>query len=97
MKTISVKTGTAIGFDSADITYLGAIRLLLKPDCFSGEDRVELGGLYGVALPEVSIDSLFEAINDKDEITQLALYSEIKGVEPISEIDEKLLEFFEGE
>lgn len=68
MKTISLKTGTAI-----------------------------IGRLIRCDLPEVSIDSLFEAINDKDEITQLALYSEIKGVEPISEIDEKLLEFFEGE
>ena len=83
-----------LGFDTYDITYLGAIRLLLKPDYFSKEERIELGGLYGVVLPQMSIDSLYKSIKDKEEITQLALYSRIKGIEPIAEIDEKLLEFF---
>lgn len=82
------------GFESSDITYLGAIRLLLKPDYFSKEERIEFGGLYGVALPKMSINSLIEAIKDKEEITQLAFYSQIKDIEPIAEIDEKLLGFF---
>ena len=83
-----------LGFDLTDITYLGAIRLVLKPDYFSKEERVELGGLYGVVLPDMNIDSLYELVRDKDEITQLALYSHVKDNEPIAAIDEKLLEFF---
>ena len=47
-----------------------------------------------MVLPQMSIDSLYKSIKDKEEITQLALYSRIKGIEPIAEIDEKLLEFF---
>ena len=83
------------GFDSADLTYLGAMKLQLKPDYFSKEERIELGGLYGVRLPEMSIDELSGMIKDKEEITGLAFYSQIKDKEPISLIDEKLLEFFE--
>ena len=83
-----------LGFDVSDITYLGAMKLLLKPDYFSKEDRIELGGLYGVTLPDMSIDELFGMIKDKDEITQLALYSKIKGNEPIALFDEKLLSYY---
>ena len=83
-----------LGFDVSDITYLGAMKLLLKTDYFSKEDRIELGGLYGVTLPDMSIDELFGMIKDKDEITQLALYSKIKGSEPIALFDEKLLLYY---
>ena len=83
-----------LGFDVSDITYLGAMKFLLKPDYFVKEDRIELGGLYGVSLPEMSVDSLFGMIKDKDEITQLALYSRIKDSEPIALIDEKLLSYY---
>ena len=84
-----------LGFDVSDITYLGAMKLSLKPDYFSKEERVELGGLYGISLPDMSVDTLFGMIKDKDEITQLALYSKIKDNEPISLIDEKLLSYYE--
>ena len=84
-----------LGFDISDITYLGAMKLSLKPDYFSKEERVELGGLYGISLPDMSVDTLFGMIKDKDEITQLALYSKIKDNEPISLIDEKLLSYYE--
>lgn len=83
-----------LGFDVSDITYLGAMKLLLKPDYFSKEDRIELGGLYGVTLPDMSIDELFGMIKDKDEITELALYSRIKGNDPIALFDEKLLSYY---
>ena len=84
-----------LGFDVSDITYLGAMKLSLKPDYFSKEERIELGGLYGISLPDMSVDTLFGMIKDKDEITQLALYSKIKDNEPISLIDEKLLSYYE--
>ena len=82
------------GSDPADITYLGAMRLLLKPDYFSKEERIELGGLYGVSLPDMSIGSIYDKISDKDEITGLAFYGKIKDSEPIAVLDEKLLEYY---
>ena len=61
---------------------------------FESTERIEFGGLYGIKLLNMSIADLYESIKDKEEIQKLALYSEIKGKEPIAEIDEKLLEFF---
>ena len=87
--------GEELGLDTANITYLGAMRYLLKPDYFSKTERIELGGLYGIKLPDMSLDELSGKIRDKEEITELALYSSIKDKEPIALIDEKLLEFFE--
>ena len=84
-----------LGFDVSDITYLGAMKISLKPDYFSKEDRIEYGGLYGITLPDMSVDALSEMIKDKEEITQLSLYSEIQGKEPIALIDEKLLSYYE--
>ena len=84
-----------MGFVSSDVTYLGAMRLLLKPDYFSKSERIELGGLYGITLPAAaSLDDLYNRVADKEEITSLALYSRIKGKEPIALIDEKLLEYY---
>lgn len=84
-----------LGFTSSDVTYLGAMRLLLKPDYFSKSERIELGGLYGITLPgTASLDDLYNSLADKEEITGLALYSQIKGKEPIALIDEKLLGYY---
>ena len=83
-----------LGFDSSDITYIGAMRYILKPDYFSKEEREELGGLYGISLPDVSLEELSKCIKDKEEITELKLYSQVKDKEPIAVIDEKLLEFY---
>ena len=83
-----------LGFDSADITYIGAMRYLLKPDYFSKEAREELGGLYGISLPDTSIEEIYSRIKDKEEITELKVYSRVKDKEPIALIDEKLLEFY---
>lgn len=84
-----------MGFVSSDVTYLGAMRLLLKPDYFSKSERIELGGLYGITLSgAVNPDDLYNRAEDKEEITSLALYSRIKGKEPIALIDEKLLEYY---
>ena len=83
-----------LGFDSADITYIGTMRLLLKPDYFSKEEREELGGLYGISLADISLEDLYSRIMDKEEITELKFYSQVKGKEPIALIDEKLLEYY---
>jgi 8-oxo-dGTP diphosphatase len=91
---ISRECNEELGFESAEITYLGAMRFLLKPDYFSKTERTELGGLYGISLPDQHIDDLYSMIKDKAEITGLALYSQVKGKEAIAEIDEKLLDCF---
>ena len=41
-----------------------------------------------------NIKIIFAMIKDKDEITQLALYSTIKDSELIALIDEKLLSYY---
>ena len=82
------------GFDSADINYIGAMRFLLKPDYFSKEEREELGGLYGISLPDLSLEDLYIRIKDKEEIKELKLYSQVKDIDPIALIDEKLLGYY---
>ena len=84
-----------LGFISSDITYLGTMKILLKPDYFSKSERIELGGLYGITLHgTASLEDLYNNVADKEEITGLALYSKIKSKEPIALIDEKLLEYY---
>ena len=84
-----------LGFIPSDITYLGAMRFLLKPDYFSKSERIELGGLYGITLPDtINPDDLYNSVADKKEIKSLAWYSQIKGKEPIALIDEKLLAYY---
>ena len=58
------------GFASPDLTYIGTMKLLLKPDYFSKEERQELGGLYGVSLPDISLEDLYSRIKDKEEKTE---------------------------
>ena len=82
------------GLASAEITYIGTMKLLLRPDYFSKEEREELGGLYGISLPNTSLEEMYSRIKDKEEITELRFYSRVKGKEPISLIDEKLLEYY---
>ncbi len=78
-----------------DFRYIGAMRLTLQPDWFCKETRVEYGGLYGVTVKGLTLDELAKGIKDKEEIMKLALYSEVKGKEPIAEIDEVLLKYYE--
>ncbi len=83
-----------LGLPISDIAYLGAMKLFLKPDYFSKDERVELGGLYGITLPDMSLDDIYRMINDKKEIEALDWYSHIKDRESIALIDEKLLGYY---
>ncbi len=83
-----------LGIHDVDIVFIGAIKYLMQPDYFSSNERIEYGGLYGITLSNVSIEDIYSQIKDKDEITKLALYSQIKNSEPIALIDEKLLDYF---
>ncbi|MDE6660171.1 MAG: NUDIX domain-containing protein [Eubacterium sp.] len=83
-----------LGIQDADMHYIGAMKFLLKPDYFSSDERIEYGGLYGVALNDIGIEEIYRAIQDKEEITEIALYRQVKNRELIALIDEKLLEYF---
>ena len=83
-----------LGFSPSDIHYLGTMKFLLKPDYFSKTERIELGGLYGITLPDMPIDEISSRMKDKEEIKQLAFYRQVKDKEPIALIDEKLLAFY---
>lgn len=83
-----------LGIQDADMLYLGAMKFLLKPDYFSSDERIEYGGLYGVTIDNIDINEIYRRINDKEEITKIALYSQVKNKESIALIDEKLLEYF---
>ena len=55
----------------------------------------EYGGLYGITLSRDAIQMMEEKRQDKDEIGEIGLYSELKAREEnIDEINEKLLEFY---
>lgn len=83
-----------LGLQNVDMVYLGAMKLLLKTDYFSSKERIEYGGLYGISLPNMTVEDIHREIKDRDEIGKLALYSQVKNTEPISLIDEKLLDYF---
>ncbi len=83
-----------LGVENGTYIYLGLMKFLLMPDFFSPDERIEYGGLYGIDLGNGGIDDVYNRIRDCDEIVKLALYSEVKGREPIAPIDEKLLDYF---
>ena len=83
-----------LGINNADVVFIGTMKFLMQPDYFSSKERIEYGGLYGITLPYVDIDDMYIQIKDKNEITKLTLYSQIKNKEPIAIIDEKLLNYF---
>lgn len=86
--------GEELGLCGIEPVYLGAMEFLMKPDYFSPNERTEYGGLYGITLHDMSVSDIYGQIKDKEEIVRLAMYSQVKGIEPIAEIDEKLLEYY---
>ncbi len=85
-----------LGVLKAEFKFIGVMELLLKPDYFSDKERIEYGGLYGVTLEDRAIEEIYKQVKDKDEIAGLSLYGGIKGKKPVAEIDEKLLEYYNG-
>ena len=86
--------GEELGLCGIEPVYPGAMEFLMKPDYFSPNERTEYGGLYGITLHDMSVSDIYGQIKDKEEIVRLAMYSQVKGIEPIAEIDEKLLEYY---
>lgn len=83
-----------LGIENGEYSYLGAMKFLMMPDYFSDNERIEYGGLFGITLNNMTVQDIYNRINDRDEIAKLELYSNVKKKEPIAPIDEKLLEYY---
>lgn len=83
-----------IGSGSGDFVYLGVMKLWLAPDYFSPKARIEYGALYGITLPDGSIEEIYSKVRDKREIEKIALYKDIKEKEAVADIDGKLFDYY---
>ncbi len=84
-----------LGLSIDNFEYLGVIHYYMPPGYWNHEWHDEYGGLYGIRLSVDEIPLIERERKDKDEIGEIALYSELKKrKENIDEINEKLLEFF---
>ena len=68
----------------------------IAPGYFNPEWHYEYGGLYCVSLPAEYLEKIEKYRTDKEEVEKLAFYNDVKGKENIAPIDEKLLDYFEG-
>jgi len=83
-----------LGIEDIDFEYLGLMHFKMAPGYFNPEWHYEYGGLYGVTLPEEYLDIIERYRTDKEEVEKLTFYKDVKGVEKIAAIDEKLLEYW---
>lgn len=83
-----------LGIKTAEYSFLGLMKYNMAPGYFNPERHEEYGGLFGVTLPESMLETIQNHRQDKEEIEQLAFYSEIKSKSDIAAIDEKLLEYW---
>ncbi len=84
-----------LGISNIEFEYLGVVHYYMPPGYWIKEWHDEYGGLYGVTLSKELIKVIEEKRQDREEISAIRLYSELKAQgENIDEINEKLLEFF---
>lgn len=84
-----------LGITDMSLTYLGIVHYHMPPDYWNKDWHEEYGGLYGMTITRGLLQTIEERRRDKDEIGEIAFYSELKkrGAK-IDEINEKLLEFY---
>lgn len=83
-----------LGISEVPFEYIGLIHYNMAPSFFNSEWHEEYGALYGATLPEGCIDDLERLREDRDEIERLAFYDDIKGKEPVAQIDEAFLSLY---
>jgi 8-oxo-dGTP diphosphatase len=84
-----------LGVKGLEFEYLGIIHYYMPPGYWVKEWHEEYGGLYGITLHQNMIPIMEKKRQDKDEIGEIALLSDLKKrKENIDEINEKLLEFY---
>lgn len=74
--------------------WLGIARFEMQPDYFSDKVREEYGAIFGVSLPEESLELIEKQRIDREEIEKIALLKEISSEEEIRALDRKLLEYY---
>ena len=74
--------------------WLGIARFEMQPDYFSDTVREEYGAIFGVSLPEESLELIEKQRIDREEIEKIALLKEISSEEEIRALDRKLLEYY---
>ena len=82
-----------LGLSNVEFTWIGLMHDKMAPGYFNPEWHEEYGGLYGVTLPMETLAEIERSRTDKEEIEQLAFYSQVKE-KCVAAIDEKLLEFW---
>lgn len=86
-----------LGIKDVNFEYLGVVHYNMPPDYWAKEWHEEYGGLYGITLTRQDFDFMEEKRFDRDEIGEIAFYSDIKKRgEKIDEINEKLLDFYQN-
>ena len=74
--------------------WLGIARFEMQPDYFSNTVHEEYGAIFGVSLPEESLELIEKQRIDREEIEKIALLKEISSEEEIRALDRKLLEYY---
>lgn len=84
-----------LGLKDINFEYLGVVHYHMPPNYWVKEWHEEYGGLYGVTLPGKLLAVIERNRSDREEIGEIAFYSDIKERgENIDEINEKLLSFY---
>ncbi|MBQ4605671.1 MAG: NUDIX domain-containing protein [Clostridia bacterium] len=83
-----------LGLTEGVFSWLGVMNFWLMPDYFFKEARTEYGGLYGITVHGKTVEEIAAGMQDRDEVTKLALYRDVKGKEPVAILDEALLMFY---
>ena len=92
---ISRECEEELGIIDVTFDYLGIMHYYMPPGYWVKEWHEEYGGLYGITISRDTIEQIEANRKDKDEIGEIALYSELKLQEAnIDEINERLLQFY---
>lgn len=84
-----------LGLKDINLEYLGVVHYNMPPNYWVKEWHEEYGGLYGITLPGKLLAVIERNRSDREEIGEIAFYSDIKERgEIIDEINEKLLSFY---
>ncbi len=67
-----------LGISGVKFEYLGIVHYKMPPDYWVKEWHEEYGGLYGILLSKENFDIIEKKRIDRDEIGEIAFYSDIK-------------------
>lgn len=84
-----------LGLEECSCTFIGLLKYAKNQGNYNQNRCIEYGGLYGITLPESMLKTIINHRKDRREIEKLSFYSHIKDKENISEIAEKLLEYWQ--